>query len=99
MHRAIGLDYGEKISAACRELWHNHHLLARLHSRALTDETKTIVTFQPAVLDACLHVVFADVHCHGDPERAFLPYRVERVRIHGRPTDNVWSRAGSRYEE
>ena len=36
----------------------------------------------PALLDACLHVVFADVHRHGDPGRAFLPYRIDRVRFH-----------------
>ncbi len=28
---------------------------------------------------------------HGDPDRIFLPYRIDRVRFYRRPTQNVWS--------
>ena len=43
------------------------------------------------LLDACLHAVFADSQSHGDPKRVFLPSRIERVRFHGRPAQNLWS--------
>ena len=57
----------------------------------LSQEAPLRYGIHPALFDACLHAVFADVHRHGDPNRAFLPYRIDRVRVYRRPTQNVWS--------
>ncbi|MEO8188523.1 MAG: polyketide synthase dehydratase domain-containing protein [Burkholderiaceae bacterium] len=48
-------------------------------------------TIHPALMDACLHVVFAEVHRSGDPQRVFLPYRIDRVRFYRQPTESVWA--------
>ncbi|KAF8854652.1 hypothetical protein BDZ45DRAFT_747353 [Acephala macrosclerotiorum] len=35
----------------------------------------------PALLDACLHIAFAEQHYRGDPNYAFLPNSIERVQL------------------
>jgi NADPH:quinone reductase-like Zn-dependent oxidoreductase/surfactin synthase thioesterase subunit/NADP-dependent 3-hydroxy acid dehydrogenase YdfG len=89
--RRAGLDYGDHFRCV-QQLWQRgHELLARVElGRGLLHESQRF-TVHPALLDACLHVVFADVHRHGDPGRAFLPYRIDRVRFHRRPGPAVWS--------
>ena len=89
--RRAGLDYGGHFRCV-QQLWQRgHELLARVElGRGLLHESQRF-TVHPALLDACLHVVFADVHRHGDPGRAFLPYRIDRVRFHRRPGPAVWS--------
>jgi acyl transferase domain-containing protein len=37
--------------------------------------------FHPALLDACLHTMFADLHHRGDSHYIYLPYHIERVQI------------------
>ncbi|MFN0021880.1 MAG: SDR family NAD(P)-dependent oxidoreductase [Pirellulaceae bacterium] len=87
---AAGLGYGEKFRCI-QELWHQEHeMLARVRlSDDLVPESQPLAV-HPALLDACLHVVFADVHRNGEPDRIYLPYRIERVRFHRRPTQSVW---------
>ncbi len=89
--RAAGLDYGEKFRGV-QELWHRgHETLARVQlADDLVLEAQRNAA-HPALFDACLHVIFADSQCHGDPTRVFLPARLDRVRFHGRFTQNVWS--------
>src|SRR5262249_32282532 len=89
--RRAGLDYGDHFRCV-QQLWQRgHELLARVElGRGLLHESQRF-TVHPALLDACLHVVFADVHRHGDPGPAFLPYRIDRVRFHRRPGPVVWS--------
>jgi hypothetical protein len=89
--RKAGLHYEEKFRCI-RDLWHHgHEILAHLQlADELVHESQRY-TIHPALLDACLHVVFADVQRRGHPERVFLPYRIDRVRFYRRPTRNVWS--------
>ncbi len=89
--RAAGLDYGDKFRCI-RQLWHHgHEVLARLQlPDELTPEAQRNV-IHPALLDACLHALFADIHCHGDPARVYLPYRIGRVRFYRPAPQNVWS--------
>ena len=91
--RAAGLDYGQRFRCV-QQLWHrNHEVLARLELPAGLVHESQRNAIHPALLDACLHVVFADVHRSGDPQRVFLPYRIDRVRFYRRPTGSVWSHA------
>ncbi|MEO8498404.1 MAG: acyltransferase domain-containing protein, partial [Planctomycetota bacterium] len=89
--RAAGLLYGEKFRCI-QQLWHRgREVLARLELPAeLLDESQRN-TLHPALFDACLHAVFADIHRNGDSQRVFLPYRVERVRLYRQSTPSVWS--------
>ncbi|MFM9965526.1 MAG: SDR family NAD(P)-dependent oxidoreductase [Planctomycetaceae bacterium] len=89
--RAAGLDYGEGFRCI-QQLWYrDHEMLAQLELPAeLVHESQRNV-IHPALLDACLHVVFADVHCSSDPQRVYLPYRIERVRFYRQPVGIVWS--------
>jgi acyl transferase domain-containing protein/surfactin synthase thioesterase subunit/NAD(P)-dependent dehydrogenase (short-subunit alcohol dehydrogenase family) len=88
---AAGLDYGGRFRCI-QQLWHREHeMLAHLELPAeLVHESRRNYV-HPALLDACLHAVFADVHRHGDPNRIFLPYRIDRVRFYRQPTQNLWS--------
>lgn len=90
IHKA-GLAYGDKFRCI-RQLWHQgHEMLAQLQ---LADELAPEAqrnAFHPALLDACLHLVFADVHQTGDPDRIYLPARVDRVRFYRKPGQRVWS--------
>ncbi len=89
--QTAGLGYGEKFRCI-QQLWHRgHEILARLELPVdLKDEAERYA-IHPALFDACLHVLFAEVQAHGDPERVFLPYRIDRVRIYRRPGRNAWS--------
>jgi acyl transferase domain-containing protein/NADPH:quinone reductase-like Zn-dependent oxidoreductase/surfactin synthase thioesterase subunit/NADP-dependent 3-hydroxy acid dehydrogenase YdfG/acyl carrier protein len=89
--RRAGLDYGERFCAIQRMWHHGHEMLAELQlADELVHESKRNA-FHPALLDACLHLLFADVHRRGDPNRVFLPYRIDRVRFYRRPTQKVCS--------
>ncbi len=86
-----GLAYGEKFRCI-QELWHrDHEMLAqlRLPDELLHESQRNAI--HPAILDACLHAVFADVHRHGDAHRIYLPYRVDRMRYYRQPTRNLWA--------
>lgn len=90
LHNA-GLVYGDKFRCIQQLQNHGHEWLAQLQ---LPDELLHEAqrnNIHPAILDSCLHVLFADVHLAGNPDRTYLPYRIDRVRFHRRPTQNVWS--------
>ncbi len=89
--RTSGLHYDDKFRCI-KQLWHRgHDMLARLQLPADLEHEARRYTLHPTLFDACLHVLFADVHCHGNPERVFLPYRIGRVRVYRRASPNVWS--------
>ncbi len=91
--RAAGLEYGEQFRCI-QQLWQRpHEVLAQLELPAELAHESERNFIHPALLDACLHIVFADVHRSGDPQRVFLPYRIDRVRIYRRPTGSVWAHA------
>jgi acyl transferase domain-containing protein/NADPH:quinone reductase-like Zn-dependent oxidoreductase/surfactin synthase thioesterase subunit/NADP-dependent 3-hydroxy acid dehydrogenase YdfG len=89
--RTAGLDYGEKFRCI-QQLWHSgDHMLARLQlPHELVQQSKRYAV-HTALLDACLHVIFAAAHCHGDPKGVYLPYRIERVRFYRKPSGDTWS--------
>ncbi len=89
--RVAGLDYGETFRCI-QELRHQgHDWLAKLTlPDALVSELNRNYV-PPALLDACLHVMFADGHLDGYVDRVYLPYRIGRVRFYRRPTQHVWS--------
>ncbi len=89
--RAAGLDYGERFQCI-HQLWHrDHEMLAQLELPVELFHESQRNVIHPALLDACLHVVFADVHRSSNPKRVYLPYRIDRVRFCRRPTGSVWS--------
>lgn len=88
---AGSLDYGERFRCI-RQLWQcRSEILAHLElPPALQEESKRNF-IHPALLDACLHVVFAIVHRSDNPRRVYLPYRIDRVQLYSQPVGNVWS--------
>lgn len=90
IHKA-GLDYGEKFQCIRQLHHHGKEILAHLQLPDDLAYEAQRYAVHPALLDACLHAVFADVHRHGDPDRVFLPSRIDRVRFHRRPTGSVWA--------
>ncbi|MDA1052331.1 MAG: SDR family NAD(P)-dependent oxidoreductase [Planctomycetota bacterium] len=88
---AVGLPYGERLRCI-QELWHRgHKMLAHVRLPDELEHESQRNAIHPALFDACLHAVFADVHRNGDPNRIFLPYRLDRVRFYRRPTRDLWS--------
>lgn len=89
--RKAGLNYG-KFFQGVQSLWHQgSEVFAHLR---LPDELKyegEQFHAHPALLDACLHTVFLDVHRNGDQARVYLPYAIDRVKFHARLTAEVRS--------
>lgn len=89
--RTSGLDYGPKFQGIKELLHKGHDTLARVELTGELHLESARNFFHPALFDACLHVIFADGHCNGDPSRVFLPVRLERVRFNCKPTKTVWA--------
>ncbi len=86
-----GLAYGDSFCCVEQLQQRGSEWLARVRlGDDLVDESQRNVV-HPALLDACMHVIFAEVHAQGSTDRVYLPYRIDRVRIHARPTAKVWS--------
>lgn len=80
-----GLDYGARFQCIQKLMRRGPEMLAQL---CLADDLAAEAqryAIHPTILDACLHVVFAEVHHNGDQDRVFLPAHVERVRYYRRP--------------
>ena len=86
-----GLNYGPNFRCI-QKLWNSgQEWLAELQlPDELTPESQRYA-FHPALFDACIHGVFADVHRHGDADCIYLPQSIDRVRFHRRPTQHVWA--------
>jgi acyl transferase domain-containing protein/NADPH:quinone reductase-like Zn-dependent oxidoreductase/surfactin synthase thioesterase subunit len=80
--RQAGLDYGPKFQGV-RRLWQQGaEIFAEV---ALPEELhyeQERFHAHPALLDACLHTVFLDVHRNSDPSRVYLPYSIDCVKFH-----------------
>lgn len=87
-----GLTYGE--SFACIQQIRNDgpEWLMRLELPDSLAHESHSHNIHPALLDACLHGVFADVHRLGNPDRIYLPNRIDRVRFYRQPTQTAWAR-------
>ncbi|MEJ7594159.1 MAG: SDR family NAD(P)-dependent oxidoreductase [Planctomycetaceae bacterium] len=86
-----GMGYGEKFQCIRHLRHHGQDWLAELllPDDLMGESQRNAV--HPSLLDACLHVVFADVHRNGYFDRIYLPFRIDRVRFHRRPTQRVWA--------
>ncbi len=89
--REAGLAYGEKFRCIHELRNHGQSWLAKLQLPDELVHESQRNHIHPALLDACIHLIFADAHHHGHPDRLYLPFRIDRVRFHRRPTQNVWS--------
>ncbi len=80
--RQAGLDYGPKFQCVKRLWQQGVEIFAHV---ALPDDLRyeqERFHAHPALLDACLHTVFLDVHRNGDPSRVYLPYSIDCVKFH-----------------
>lgn len=80
--RQAGLDYGPKFQGVKRLWQQGNEIYAHVElAEDLRYEQERFHT-HPALLDACLHTVFLDVHRNGDPSRVYLPYSIDGVNFH-----------------
>lgn len=78
--RKAGLDYGPAFQCITR-LWHRgDEIFAHLRLPDALHHEAARMGSHPALLDACLHAVFVDVHRRGDPSRVYLPYAIDRLK-------------------
>lgn len=89
--RTAGLAYGAKFRCIQELRNRGQDWLAklRLPDELVVESQRNAV--HPAILDACLHVVFADSHRAGHTDRIYLPFRIDRVQFYRRPTRDVWA--------
>lgn len=79
--REAGLDYGPSFQCVT-QLWHRgDEIFAHLSLPPQLAHEAPRFGAHPALLDACLHAVFIDVHRRGDPSRVYLPYTIDRVKL------------------
>lgn len=90
--QAAGLAYGPAFQCV-RRLWHQgHEVLAELSLPDGLRHEADRYHFHPALLDACIHAVFADVHRNGIPHAIYLPNTIDRMKVVASPgADSVWA--------
>ncbi|WP_068136331.1 type I polyketide synthase [Roseimaritima ulvae] len=94
--QTAGLNYGECFRCIT-ELRHNHPpqsnsewlVCLRLPDALLEESSRN--TIHPAILDACLHALFADVHSLGLFDRIYLPHRIGGVKFFSSPTQGMFA--------
>jgi hypothetical protein len=76
-----GLRYGDAFRCV-RSLWrHGMEIFGRVELPMVCHTEANRFRLHPALLDACLHIAFAEQHHRGDPNYAFLPNSIERVQL------------------
>jgi acyl transferase domain-containing protein/NADPH:quinone reductase-like Zn-dependent oxidoreductase/surfactin synthase thioesterase subunit/NAD(P)-dependent dehydrogenase (short-subunit alcohol dehydrogenase family) len=90
--QAAGLGYGPAFQCV-RRLWHRgHEVLAELRLPEGLRHEAGRFHFHPALLDACIHAVFADVHQNGIRNAIYLPNTVDRLKVADSVgSDSVWA--------
>jgi polyketide synthase 12 len=87
-----GLQYGESFRCI-QKLWKaENEVLGAL----MLDKSNVYgigkYNFHPTLLDACLHIIFAAKPSTETERRGvYLPVNIERLHIHQKPGDKVWS--------
>jgi len=92
---ARGIQYGP-LFQGIEQLWRgNGEALGRVCLPSRIELEGDGYHVHPALLDACLQVLGATMPARAgqEGEGAFLPVRVERIRVHDRPGREVWSHA------
>ncbi|KAM5364053.1 hypothetical protein ACJZ2D_011670 [Fusarium nematophilum] len=78
-----GLRYGDAFRGI-RSLWRQGmELFGRVELPTECHTEAGRFHFHPALLDACLHMAFAEQQHRGDPNYAFLPNSIQRVQLAG----------------
>ncbi|KAH8660863.1 fatty acid synthase S-acetyltransferase [Tricladium varicosporioides] len=87
-----GLRYGDAFRCV-RSLWrHGRELFGRVELPITCHIEANRFHLHPALLDACLHIAFAEQHHRGDPNYSFLPNSIERVQLaSSRGITAVWA--------
>lgn len=76
-----GLRYGEAFRAV-QNIWRfGNELFSYVKLPPSCQQEAARFRFHPALLDACNHTLFADVHHHGDSRIAYLPSQTDKVLI------------------
>lgn len=85
-----GIDFGPTFRGVLRAWRSGAESLAEVRLPAGLEPEAAAYRVHPALLDACLQAVGAALP---PSAQTYLPLSFGRVRLHGVPTDTVWSRA------
>jgi len=87
----VGLNYGSRFCCV-RELWATEdHVLARLELDSSLLHENQFYYVHPALLDAGVHADFAARLKQGGVMHTFLPYALEKVKVHRSVPSQVWA--------
>ncbi|KAJ5745662.1 hypothetical protein N7520_010844 [Penicillium odoratum] len=76
-----GLRYGEAFRGN-KEIWRlGGEVFTRVELPQIFHAETKRFRFHPAMLDACLHAAFVDIHHHGDCNVVYLPHHIEKAKI------------------
>jgi acyl transferase domain-containing protein/surfactin synthase thioesterase subunit len=87
-----GLQYGEAFRCV-QKLWTaDNEVLGALSLDSSNQYGIDKYAFHPALLDACLHTLFAAKQSTADEKRGiYLPVHIERMKVHQKPGAKVWT--------
>ncbi|KAE8351975.1 polyketide synthase [Aspergillus coremiiformis] len=95
-----GLRYGEAFRCI-KEMWRlggEIFACVKLPTSCITDIPR--FRLHPALLDACLQALFADIHHHGDPGAVYLPFHIQEIEIFGpHGTSTAFSHIRMKYRD
>ncbi len=90
--KEAGLNYGETFRRV-QKIWKGgDELLAAIHSSQQLQPTLADYHIHPALLDACLHTIFA-ARAHSDhkPRGVYLPVSIKQYTFYQQPGERVWT--------
>ncbi|MBC7923388.1 MAG: SDR family NAD(P)-dependent oxidoreductase [Ferruginibacter sp.] len=89
--KECGLQYGESFRRV-QKLWRSEgEILAALSLHSDDAYGVESYHFHPALLDACLHTIFAAKESTGDQKRGiYLPVHIDRFKVHRPSGTRVW---------
>ncbi|MDC0676180.1 type I polyketide synthase [Sorangium atrum] len=91
---ALGVHYGDAFRGLSALWRQDGEVVAEICAPAALAEDEGRYCFHPALLDACLHIVGgALLGADGSMRTSspYLPVAFDRVRLHGRPGNRLWS--------
>ncbi len=94
--KEMGLEYGPEFQGIERLYRGDAEAFGLVSLPASLEATSNNYHFHPALLDACVQVVFGTVPAsaaQNGQREVYLPVEIAEVRVHGRPGNRVWSHA------